>query len=136
MSWFIDLAKMLIPPTDADPNHIYNYRLVISGWVLAVTILSGVHVALACGFLTSIFPGFASAAAIKEENDTLSVQNKRLDAFEQANLGAQIFNMREKQCKAPAGARDVYTTQLNDLYYRYSKLSPSQQYRLPGCEEF
>ena len=129
------LAFNLIPPTDADPEHVRKYHITLSLWILAMTIGGGLHIAMACGFMTMFFPGFATAGQWNMQEQALAQQQRQINGLELANFGAQLFTMREKQCKAPSGSKDVYTNQLNALYDNYVALA-KQAPRLPGCEEF
>ena len=132
----LGLAFNLIPPTDADPEHIRKYHITLSLWILTMTIGGGLHIAMACGLLTMFFPGFATAGQWSMQEQVLAQQQTQINSLARANLGAQIFYMREKQCKALPGTKEVYTNQLNALYDNYRAVSNGQGYRLPGCEEF
>ena len=131
---FFGLAFNLIPP-EGDSGPIYKYHITLSLWIFLMAAGISIHIALACGFVPVLYPGFATAGQWNTQEVLLARQQAQINRLEQTSLGSQLFTMREKQCKAPTGAKDVYTTQLNALYENYMSLT-KQAPRLPGCEEF
>jgi hypothetical protein len=88
-----------------------------------------IHIALACGFLSGVWPGFAKAdetTKIKEE-----VQVTRVE-----NLEARIFDLRVSQCAAirEGKSAQVFTIQLQTLLQKYAQLTRTTP-NLPICEE-
>lgn len=90
---------------------------------------NGVHIALVCGYLTGIYPGFAKA----DEVAKLAQLQQQQTALQ---LDNDIFRTREAQCHTLSGdAKILYTQRLQDKLQQWRSLQ-NYQYRLPGCEEF
>lgn len=129
----LELAQNLIPPHDADPEKLYRYRVIISGTVIAMAAGLTTHIALACGFIPSLFSGFASANDVA--NLASQQQEMRLES-----LGDAIYNIRKDQCAAQS-AGNLQAAQGQDQRIRekremYRKLAKGQDYDLPSCDLF
>jgi len=104
-------------------------------WMWSVAIVSGistmalsVHVALACGLLPSVFPGFLNAGEFAK------VQQERA-AEREANLETQILQLVERKCVSSGEVRASYTRTLQKLRVEYIKVT-GRDYPLPSCEGF
>lgn len=88
-----------------------------------------VHIALACGLLGFIHPGFASAA------DVAQIQQER-KVERQTDLEQKILEIREKQCTAPSPqVKSLHAFTLQKMLVEYQRLSGSP-YPVPTCEDF
>lgn len=98
MSLTVDIARatigILIPPkTDASPEKVYHWRLAVAGGVMFLSGSLATHIALACGFLPTVFSGFAAAG------DVTDVKNAIL-AMRADTLRGQIMETVKDQCNA------------------------------------
>jgi hypothetical protein len=122
-------AKSLRPPkASATDRQVQAWR-----WAIAIT--SGVtalslatHIALACGLISSIHPGFALAADIEQ------IQRER-KIERQSDLEQKILQVKKEQCTASGQAKSLYTFSLQKMLVEYQKLSGSA-YPVPACEDF
>lgn len=122
--------KALRPPArgaDTDEMVAWHWRVaVITGGCLVALAF---HIALACGFLTALHPGFAKAS------DLYALQQEWRESRE-AELEAKILDAKEKQCMANDGAlRRLYTDSLQKLMVSYEKVS-RRKYPVPDCKDF
>jgi hypothetical protein len=129
----IDLAQKLIPPHDGDPESIYRWRVYLAGTVILMAAGMITHIALACGFIPSLFSGFASASDVA----SLASQQQEMRV---ESLGDALYNMRKDQCVTQsagnlqaAQGQDQRIREKRDLYRRLTK---GQDYDLPSCELF
>ena len=133
MPWgFIQsLLGALVPPHDADGAAIYRYRIAISVLVMANTLGLAAHVALACGLIPVVFPGFADASG-------LANQETRWQQVEIGLTDQKILDTRSRQCAAIVtknrAALEFATERLQAELEHYQELSP-RPYRLPDCSE-
>lgn len=128
-----ELATNLIPPHDGDPEKIYRWRVILAGTVIAMTAGLSAHIALACGFLPVLFPGFASASDMQ----TMAVQQRVMRA---EILGDMLYNMQKDQCIARATG-NLQAAQTQDQRIRekraaYRDITQGQNYELPPCDLF
>jgi hypothetical protein len=126
----LSMAGRLRPPGhDADAEDVVAWR-----WFMAIT--TGVigmglatHIALACGFIPSIYPGFASAADTQEIRQQL-VQARAVD------LEGRILAMRAMHCRTDNPTlKQLYLETLQKTIFEYHKLS-KVTFPLPDCKEF
>lgn len=87
-----------------------------------------VHIALACGLIGVVHPGFASAA------DVAQIQAER-KVERQTDLEQKILEVREKQCLSSGQVKSLHAFTLNKMLVEYQKLSGSA-YPVPSCEDF
>lgn len=128
-----ELAVNLIPPHDGDPEKIYRWRVILAGMVILMAGSIGSHIALACGFLPALFPGFASA----EEVNNLAQQQI---AMRVESLEDTLYNMRKDQCVAQSTgnlqAAQTQDQRIRDKLASYWKVTGGQRYELPPCSLF
>ena len=125
--WWI---KGLRPPkADASERHVQSWRwfIAVSTGVTALSLT--LHILLACGFLTFIHPGFASAADVEQIRE-----ERKTDR--QTDLEQKILEVREKQCTAPTPQiKSLHTATLQKMLLEYQRLSGTN-YPTPSCEDF
>ncbi|HEY4355967.1 MAG TPA: hypothetical protein VGN16_09485 [Acidobacteriaceae bacterium] len=128
-----DIAANLIPPHDADAEKIWRWRVYLIGVVFAMAATIGTHIALACGFLPAIFPGFASAAEVT--NISQQQQVMRVESLEDT-----LYTMKKDQCIAQSTgnlqAAQTQDQRIRDKLVAYKQVSGGQRYELPPCELF
>lgn len=93
------------------------------------------HIAIACGFLTFMHPGFARADEISKVQAQVKVLSDSIEAQRVANLRNTILEVRQKQCGAAAEVRALYTESLQNMLIEYETLT-KQRYPLPDCASF
>lgn len=128
-----ELASALIPPHDADPESLRRWRVILAGVVFIMAAGLTTHIALACGFIPMLFPGFASAADVQSLSQQQVVMRSE-------SLGDTIYLLRKDQCIAQA-AGNLQAAQTQDQRIRekravYRFLNHGNDYDLPPCELF
>lgn len=128
-----ELAVNLIPPHDADPEKIYRWRVITAGVVIIMAAGTSFHIALACGFLPALFPGFASAS------DVQNITHQQI-VMRVESLGDALYNLRKDQCISQQ-AGNLQAAQTQDQRIRekravYRDVSGGRDYELPPCELF
>lgn len=124
----VEIMKNLVPPkTGASDRHVRNWRM----WMAGVTVMNAAglvaHIAIACGFVTSIHSGFAESAEV--EKLATEFRQTRINSLEN-----NILEMWQKQCAAPDNIRPIYTTQLQKMLAEYVRLNNGTPYpQLPSC---
>ncbi len=86
------------------------------------------HIALACGLLAAVHPGFAKASDIEQIRIERKIER-------QTDLEQKILQMKKDQCSATGQAKGLYTFSLQKMLVEYQELSGSQ-YPVPSCEDF
>ena len=94
-----------------------------------MTIGGTIHIAMVCGYMTFLFPGFAKADAVEQlAQQQVAMITQQLDT--------EIFRTREMQCRSSSSdAKMLYTQRLQDKLQQFQKMA-RYQYRLPGCDEY
>lgn len=118
------VACALRPPPDPNPAVVrwrWAVALLYGGFFVGL----GSHIALACGWMPLLFSGFASAAAVKE-NNTLVLEN-------------MIYELRRDYCVAEdqdnLPAMQNLTLRIYDMQIRYVRTT-GENYPLPDCRIF
>lgn len=128
-----EFAANLIPPHDADPDKIYRWRVYAAGTVILMALSLGTHIALACGFIPVLFPGFASAADMQ----TMAMQQRVMRA---EILGDTLYNMQKDQCFARASgnlaAAQTQDQRIREKRAAYRAITHGDEYELPPCDLF
>lgn len=124
-----DLLGSIKPPKKGDDiasrQHIWNWRIFLA--LVAVGGGFGFHLVLACGYLPSLFPGFANAGDVQQI----------ASAQRQANLIAlqdALLTTNERWCKSSGEARGLYWRNLTELRSQYFDLA-KRELPLPSCTE-
>lgn len=124
------LLKRLQPPLPgASDEEMYSWR-----WMMSITsgftaIALAAHIAMACGFLTVVHPGFAMASDIRSLKEDLR-------GYKETQIEAQILDAQTKKChQTNPQVRALYTGSLQKLMIEYQKLT-GRTYPLPTCTEF
>lgn len=86
------------------------------------------HIALACGLITSVYPGFALASDVEQMRQERKVERE-------TDLESKILDVRLKQCDSEGLVRRLNTQTLQKMLIEYQKLT-SRVYPLPDCDEF
>lgn len=109
------------PSLHATPKevHAWQWKVFIVIGVLIVS-LAG-HIAIACGYIAAVYPGFARADTVME--------------IQVSSLEAQILDTRKSQCSSQGQANLLYTAAIQKLLIKYTDVT-SRSYPLPPCEDF
>lgn len=116
------------PAHDADPVTVQAWRwflAVVTGGTAVALIL---HVLLACGYATFMYPGFVKA------NEFQELKQARIND-RQTDLETKILDTQEKLCKADPAVRSLYLLPLSKMLVEYQRLT-GVQYPLPACVVF
>lgn len=122
-------AKNLIPPANgADDNHVRRWR----HWMAAATFLNALglsaHIALACGFASPFYSGFAQAGELQELKNEMRLRRAR-------ELNTLLLDAKAKQCNASGNARRLYLNAYNELRAEYFDLT-HREFPDPPCADF
>jgi len=121
--------KSIRPPgNDAPDKTVQAWRWAIAITTGVTTLSLALHIALACGFVGFLHPGFASAADVQQIRDERKAER-------QTDLEQKILQVKKEQCTATGQARSLYTFSLQKMLVEYQKLSGSA-YPVPNCEDF
>lgn len=144
------VASELLPPEVRNVSALTRWRMWMAGVVTMTALGSAIHVLLACGYIP-FYPGFAMAGDADRVKGELTVQVAAMEHRVMSKIDAQaetlktqrintlkkdLFDARQKQCKAPSGAvRTMMTEQLSNMQTEYETLA-GRPYTLPGCNDF
>lgn len=123
------LLPSLVPPRGhGEPREVIVWRWKIFLAVMAVGGFMALHVALACGWLVMLHPGFASASDLKQVIAQLEAQRGSV-------LDTAILDLRIRHCAATTPeARQLYWGKIAPLLDEYQRLK-GRPYQLPGCAD-
>jgi hypothetical protein len=125
---FLELLRSLFPPdVAATPDAHHRWRWSVSIMTLASVTAITVHIAIACGYLTAIHPGFAHASDLQ----TLKVEWRQA---QEAEVETKILETRVKQCTSKEQVRHLYTESLQKLVVHYQRVA-GRAYPLPSCAD-
>lgn len=129
-------AKNLIPPAEgASEVHVKRWRL----WVAAATFLNALglsaHIALACGFASPFYSGFAQAGQLEEVRSDMALVKQELQAKRTKELTSLLLDTKQKQCVASGEARRLYFGAYNELRAEYFQLT-KREFPDPPCTDF
>lgn len=124
-AWF----KALRPPkADAPDKYVQAWRWTIAITTGVNTLALAAHIALACGLISSVYPGFALAGDVQKIQEERRIER-------QTDLEQKILEVREKQCSADGQVKKLHAFTLQKMLVEYQKLSGSA-YPVPTCEDF
>ena len=124
----VGLAKALVPPRTNDLEAQQRWRWVV--FIGLVGVISGLslHIALACGWIPSLYPGFALAS------DTKSIQ-RRVDVIATLSLEHEMRAKALELCNEKSQQR---RSEINDdiskLQKEYHDISQIW-YQIPRCDQ-
>lgn len=129
-------AKNLIPPAEgASDIHVKRWRI----WIAAATFLNALglsaHIALACGFASPFYPGFAQANQLEDVRQDMATVKGDLQAKRLKDLTSLLLDTKQKQCVASGEARRLYFGAYNDLRAEYYSLT-KREFPDPPCTDF
>ncbi len=125
----IEWGKKLKPPSgDAEGSSITAWRWTVAVTLGATALSLAAHIALACGLITAVHPGFALAS------DVMAIREERR-AERETDLETKILDVRQKQCMSDDTVKALHTQTLQKMLVEYNKLT-DRQYPLPGCADF
>lgn len=122
------IKKIQPPGPNASPEAMHSWQFSISILVGLNAMALGVHIAIACGFLTVVHPGFALAS------DTQRLAQE-LVSYKQTQLEAAILDTRQKQCTQHGQVRALYTESLQRMLVEYERIT-GRPYPVPSCDGF
>jgi hypothetical protein len=94
-----------------------------------------IHIALACGMFSSVYPGFAQAGEMQKVEQSVTDLSNELKAQRVGIIEASILDTKQKQCSASPEVRRLYTESLQKLLIEYRNITKND-YPVPGCESF
>lgn len=139
---FKDIVGFVVPSIDDDPKAQYRWRVAVALLIIGGITLNVLHIALACGFITSAFPGFASAADLASAANRTDWKIKRFeekqDVVNGSILSSFILAAQDKVCAADR-AKDYDKAQtlnvnLHSLLDSYH-YTTGDFYQLTPCEQ-
>ncbi len=121
-------AKNLIPPADGASEHVKRWRLWIAGATFLNALGLSAHIALACGFASPFYSGFAQADQV--ESIKADLTKRRI-----TELMTQMLDAKQKQCAASSEAKTLYRLTYNNLRTEYFELI-GREFPDPPCSDF
>lgn len=125
----VEGAKRLIPPSaDADAKHVQQWRWFLALLTGATAVSLAAHIALACGLIPAVSPGFALASDVQAIRDERKVERV-------TDLEAKLLEVKMKQCLSEGVVKQLHTTTLQKMLIEYQRLT-KESYPMPQCEDF
>lgn len=122
------VVKMLIPPRTNDLEEQQRWRWIVFGALIGLGGGLTLHIALACGLLPSIYPGFALAS----ETQTIE---KKLDLLTTIGLEREMRAKMQELCREnDHDRRNEINDDLARLQREYWSLT-RQWYQIPRCDQ-
>ncbi len=132
----IEWGKKLKPPNgNASGRAVTAWRWVIAITVGVTAVSLAAHIAIACGYLSAVYPGFARADEIKNVQAQVQAVADDIKMQRVAQLKVSILDMKQKQCSSAPGVRYLYTDSLQNMLIEYEQLT-QRRYPLPDCASF
>lgn len=129
------VARVLFKPVPGETTEHYSARLVQNGLIASFAIVLSFHIALACGRIPLVFPGFVTTTDFKTQMKEQADAEARTDAkasrlLEHVDRDAILEALRN-QCHA------MKTGDQDELKYSNDPLSTAyQNYRADVGHEF
>jgi|HubBroStandDraft_2_1064218.scaffolds.fasta_scaffold06416_4 hypothetical protein len=124
----IAVAKMLIPPKTNDLEEQQRWRWVVFASLVGLMSAFSLHLALECGWLPAIYPGYALSS------DTQAIQ-RRVDVIATLSLEHEIRAKALELCQEKNRDR---RNELNDdiakLEREYREIARTG-YPIPNCDQ-
>lgn len=123
-----DVAKLLVPPRTNDLEEQQRWRWVVFASLSALAVSLTVHILLACGWVSSIYPGFALAS------DTKAIQ-QRVDVIATLALEREMRAKATELCteKSPQ-RRSELNDDISKLQREYHDIAETW-YAIPRCDQ-
>jgi hypothetical protein len=122
------VLKLMVPPKTNDLDEQQRWRWVVFAFMVSMLSSVSVHLALACGWIPSVYPGFALAS------ETKSIERK-LDLLTTIGLEREMRAKMQELCHEREHDR---RNELNDdvarLQRDYWGLT-KQWYQIPRCDQ-
>lgn len=132
----LEWGKKLKPPSGASQGKdVTAWRWTVAITLGVTTVGLAAHIAIACGYVAFMHPGFARADEISKVQSQIQQVANSIDSQRISTLKSSILETRQKQCKATAEVRPLYTESLQSLLVEYEEMT-KRRYPLPGCENF
>lgn len=123
-----EIVKMLIPPKTNDLEEQQRWRWVVFTLIVSLGASLLLHVALACGMLPGIYPGFAL------ESETRSITDK-LDLLTTIGLEREMRAKMLELCKEHnQDRRNEINEDISRLQREYWSIE-KQWYQVPRCDQ-
>jgi hypothetical protein len=124
----VSVAKVGIPPKSNDLDAQQRWRWFVFTSIIGLATALTVHILLACGFLPSVYPGFALTA------DTQQIQ-KRVDVIATLSLEHEIRSKASDLCKEKdPSKRSSLNDDIAKLEKEYYDIARNW-YPIPNCEQ-
>ena len=124
----IELMRMLVPPKTNDLEEQQRWRWVVFVGLTSTFLGLSVHIALACGWLPSIYAGFALAS------ETKSIQ-QRVDVIATLALEREMRSKALELCQEKdQSRRNEINGDLAKLQHEYHDIA-QQWYNIPSCDK-
>lgn len=123
------LLPSLVPPRGhGEPREVIAWRWKMFLAVMAIGGFMLIHILLACGWLTILHPGFASAGDLKQVIAQLETQRISV-------VDAAILDLRIRHCAAQTPeSRQLYWGKMAPLMSEYQRVT-GRPYQLPMCAD-
>jgi len=124
----LGVVKAILPPRNTNDEYEQNrWRWMVFAALILIISGSVLHIALACGWLPSVYPGFAQVSSVT------AIQT-RVDLIAAQSLETAIRNRVADRCKAADPAFKQELTEdidkLNREYFTIQRFF----YREPKCQ--
>ena len=130
--FLVDAAKRLLPPGSEPNTSRARYDWTVSLTLLGVIIVGGLHIAQACGFLTSLgLGGFAMASDVTTQQATLAQIQQSQIAHEVRDAKRQICIAQQARNQPALSSWSMQLESAKGQYYALTKQWPN----VMNCDE-
>lgn len=124
----LDVAKALVPPKTNDLEEQQRWRWVVFAAIMVLATSFTAHVALECGWVPSVFSGFASAS------DQQAIQ-RRIDVIASLSLEHEMRDKALQLCsERDQQKRNELNDEISKLQREYYDISHNW-YTIPRCDQ-
>jgi hypothetical protein len=123
----VKFGLALVPPLDADPKHVYGWRIRVAVIACTAFIVAVGQMAWGQGWVPGL-DGFAKVSEVQKV--VTEIRANRVEIVE-----SQLLELRLKHCKASSDeAKRLYWDRISSLLIRYQELT-NKVFPLPACAD-
>lgn len=122
------MVKLIVPPRTNDLDVQQRWRWAVFASIIAISVAFTSHLALECGWLPELHPGFASQADVKNIE-------KKIDLISVISIERDIKDKIRQMCKSHDPELRLELNDDIDRLQRDYKSITGDWYRLPKCED-
>jgi hypothetical protein len=124
----ISAIRFMLPPRGSDRRGQTRWRWLVFVMLCAIMLGGALHLLLECGYLASVFPGYATTADVAR-------LESRVDALQTVSMEERMLTKAAERCEAKdSRTKQELSADIARLEYDYHAIAKAW-YRVPGCSE-